>query len=220
MPVLNGGPVKVLHNAKFDSGFLCEAPGGVTPEPVFDTMLADQVIHHRSYGRSLKHLAAEYLDIDLDKEQRSSDWDAEQLSRQQIVYAARDAAVLLPLRDKLMSRVEQLQLTRVVDLENSLVPAMCWMERSGIGFARDRWDTLVAAAADRAEGVKRELNEIVSAELGAEGLCGRQPHDVNWDSQTQVLQALQDLGLDIDSTRQETLEAAKPESTEGHRWTA
>ena len=60
-PLLNGGPIKVAHKAKFDAGFLYEAPGGVMPEPLYDTMLADQVAHGRSYGRSLEDLAEDYL---------------------------------------------------------------------------------------------------------------------------------------------------------------
>ena len=46
-PVLTGGPIKVIHNAKFDEGFLYAAPDGVMAEPIFDTMITDQVLHHR-----------------------------------------------------------------------------------------------------------------------------------------------------------------------------
>ena len=76
-PVLSGGPVKVAHNAKFDAGFLYEAPGGVMPEPLYDTMLADQVVRDCAYRRSLKAIADDYLGESLDKEEQVSDWGSE-----------------------------------------------------------------------------------------------------------------------------------------------
>ena len=75
--LLFGGPIKVVHNGKFDASFLLETAGGAMPETVFDTMLVDQVSHHISNGRSLKDLVKEYLDIELDKDLQASDWDRE-----------------------------------------------------------------------------------------------------------------------------------------------
>ena len=35
-PLLTSGPIKIIHNAKFDASFLYEAPGGAMPEPIYD----------------------------------------------------------------------------------------------------------------------------------------------------------------------------------------
>ncbi|MDQ3604528.1 MAG: hypothetical protein M3385_11830, partial [Actinomycetota bacterium] len=49
--VLEGGPVKVGHNLKFDHQFL-DALHGVSLSPLFDTMLAAQVIDGGNYAAS------------------------------------------------------------------------------------------------------------------------------------------------------------------------
>jgi DNA polymerase-1 len=41
--VLEDGPVKVLHNSKFDYSFLHALPG-ISLSPIFDTMLAAQLL--------------------------------------------------------------------------------------------------------------------------------------------------------------------------------
>ena len=116
--LLTDGPIKVIHNAKFDASFLYEASGGAMPEPIYDTMITDQVLLHQGYARSLKVISKEYLDIDLDKEEQTSDWGAERLSEAQLQYAAQDAAVLLPIMRILDEKAAELQITAVVELEN------------------------------------------------------------------------------------------------------
>ena len=44
-----------------------------------------------------------YLNEDVDKTERLSNWEFE-LSEAQLQYAARDAAVLMPLREKLIDK--------------------------------------------------------------------------------------------------------------------
>jgi DNA polymerase-1 len=174
--------------------------------------MADQVAHGRSYDRSLKDLAEDYLGESLNKEEQVSDWGAEHLTQAQIQYAAMDAAVLLPLREKLDERVESLGLSEVVDLENRTVPAVVWMERSGVGFSQDRWDALAVEAQARLETHRERLDELVEEYLpGAKDLLGATTRKVNWNSAPQVSQLLKDLGLDAEDTRQETLEALQGE---------
>ncbi len=207
-PVLTGGPIKVIHNAKFDAGFFYQAPDGVMVEPIFDTMITDQVLHHRGYARSLKDLSKEYLDIDLDKEKQTSDWGVEHLSEAQIQYAAQDADVLLPLKHIQEERAVELQITSVVNLENRLVPAICWMERSGVSLDKHLWDELVKSAEAKAVQLKEELNLSV-AEHTSSGLdlFGNAIVSVNWDSPAQVKKLLSDLGVEIENTKHSTLEA-------------
>jgi DNA polymerase-1 len=99
--VLEGGPVKVGHNLKFDYQFL-HAMYGVSPSPLFDTMLAVQVLDGGNYAASysLEAVVERYLEESLDKSQQRSDWSGK-LSEAQLEYAAQDARVLLPLHDRL-----------------------------------------------------------------------------------------------------------------------
>jgi DNA polymerase-1 len=94
-------------------------------KPVFDTMLADQVIHHRSFGRGLGDLAKDYLDMELPKELQTSDWSGE-LTDEQISYAARDSGVLPSLAKAIMDKARELKLQKVIDLENKALPGIAW----------------------------------------------------------------------------------------------
>src|SRR5918998_1261359 len=99
--ILESGPVKALHNGKFDYQFL-HALHGISLSPVFDTMLAAQVLSGGNYAASysLEAVAERYLDEVLDKSEQRSDWSGE-LSESQLEYAARDARVLVSLRERL-----------------------------------------------------------------------------------------------------------------------
>src|SRR4028119_304335 len=110
--VLEDGPVKVFHNAKFDYQFLKE-PHGISVAPIFDTMLAAQVLDGGRQGAAygLDAVAERYLDEAPDKSEQRSDWSGK-LSGRQLEYAARDAAVLLPLREKLLEALGAEELGR------------------------------------------------------------------------------------------------------------
>jgi DNA polymerase I len=196
--VLEGGPIKIVQNGKFDWQFLHAQ--GLWMEPVFDTMLADQVIHHRSYGKGLGDLAKDYLDLELPKEMQKSDWSGE-LAEEQLEYAERDAQVLPPLASAIMSQVRELQLEKVVELENAALPAIAWMEFRGVGFDLDGWQAL----ADKAENRVKELRETLNR-MAMEGI-GDKP--VDWDSPEQVQEALNLLGIPVPDTKEESLQAHK-----------
>jgi P4 family phage/plasmid primase-like protien len=196
--VLEGGPIKIIQNAKFDWGFLYAQ--GIWLEPVFDVMLADQVIHHRSYGRGLGDLAQDYLDMEVPKELQTSDWSGD-LKDEQLEYAERDAAILPSLASAITGRVRELKLEQVIDLENKALPAIAWMEFQGVGFDLDAWQAL----ADKAEIRVKELRETLD-QLALEGIGGRR---VDWDSPKQVKEALNFLGVVVPDTKEETLQAHK-----------
>ena len=71
--VLEGGPVKIGHNLKFDYAFLWE-DHGISLSPIFDTMLAAQLLDGGEYGPSyaLEAVAERYLDESVDKSARRS----------------------------------------------------------------------------------------------------------------------------------------------------
>jgi DNA polymerase-1 len=196
--VLEGGPIKILQNAKFDWQFLCAQ--GVTLQPVFDTMLADQVVHHRSYVRGLGDLAKDYLDMELSKELQTSNWSGE-LTDEQISYAARDAGVLPSLASAIMNRARELKLQKVIDLENKALPGIAWMEAQGVGFDLDQWQVL----ADQANSKVKELG--IALEKMAFESAGL--HSIDWDSPKQVLETLNQLGVPVTDTKEESLQGHK-----------
>src|SRR5256886_7020362 len=97
-------PIKIAHNAKFDAKFI-KHNLGVDTIGLFDTLLASQLVSAGDIEErhGLNAIAARYLNEAVDKSERLSNWEFE-LSEAQLQYAARDAAVLLPLRDKLIEK--------------------------------------------------------------------------------------------------------------------
>ena len=110
-------PIKIAHNAKFDAKFL-KHNLGVDLGGLFDTLLASQLVSAGDIEErhGLEAVAARYLNEAVDKSERLSNWDFE-LSEAQLEYAARDAAVLLPLREKLIERLKSESLVKVAQLE-------------------------------------------------------------------------------------------------------
>ncbi len=91
---------KIFHFARFDVAVLAKT-FGVTVAPVFCTKIASRLTRTYTDRHGLKDLARELLDVDLSKQQQSSDWAAETLSDAQIAYAASDVLYLHALRAKL-----------------------------------------------------------------------------------------------------------------------
>ena len=60
VPLLTGRSVKISHNAKFEANFIWNTMR-VMPEPIFDTMLVDQVVRGGSHASGIKLLADVYL---------------------------------------------------------------------------------------------------------------------------------------------------------------
>jgi ribonuclease D len=91
---------KIFHFARFDLAALTNA-FGVMPEPVYCTKIASRLCRTYTDRHGLKDLVREVLNIDLSKQQQSSDWGSSSLSEAQLAYAASDVLHLHGLRDRL-----------------------------------------------------------------------------------------------------------------------
>lgn len=92
--------LKIFHFARFDIGVLYHALG-VMPQPLYCTKIASRLSRTYTDRHGLKDLVREVLNIDLSKQQQSSDWGAETLSEAQVAYAASDVLHLHALKEKL-----------------------------------------------------------------------------------------------------------------------
>src|SRR5262245_29273327 len=92
--------LKLFHFARFDLALLRRYLG-VMAAPVYCTRTASKLARTYTDKHGLKDLVKELLDIDLSKQQQSSDWGAETLTEQQLAYAANDVAFLHRLKDAL-----------------------------------------------------------------------------------------------------------------------
>jgi ribonuclease D len=91
---------KIFHFARFDLAALYNA-FGVMPHPVYCTKIASRLTRTYTDRHGLKDLVREVLNIDLSKQQQSSDWGAQSLTEAQLAYAASDVLHLHGLRERL-----------------------------------------------------------------------------------------------------------------------
>ena len=91
---------KIFHFARFDLAALTNA-FGVMPQPVYCTKIASRLTRTYTDRHGLKDLVREVLNIDLSKQQQSSDWGSSSLSEAQLAYAASDVLHLHGLRERL-----------------------------------------------------------------------------------------------------------------------
>ncbi|SFN91066.1 ribonuclease D [Cohaesibacter marisflavi] len=85
----NDNITKIFHYARFDVAVLYHT-FGVMPEPVFCTKIASKLTRTYTDRHGLKDVCREFLDVDISKQQQSSDWGADTLSEAQKKYAATD----------------------------------------------------------------------------------------------------------------------------------
>ena len=91
---------KLFHFARFDMGMLYHYLG-VMARPVYCTKIASRLARTFTDRHGLRDLCKDLLNIDLKKEQQSSDWGAPKLSDEQLRYAAADVLHLHSLRERL-----------------------------------------------------------------------------------------------------------------------
>lgn len=97
---------KIFHFGRFDIAVLFHT-FGVTCEPVFCTKIASRLTRTYTDRHGLKDNLRELLQVDISKQQQSSDWAAAELSQAQLEYAASDVLHLHALRDKLQMRIDR-----------------------------------------------------------------------------------------------------------------
>jgi DNA polymerase I-like protein with 3'-5' exonuclease and polymerase domains len=199
-------PVKIAHNAKFDAKFLmrhCGARLGA----IFDTYLASNLASagDENDRHSLEAAVNRYLDQQLDKAAQTSDWSRE-LSEYQLEYAARDAQILLPLRDRLLEKLREMDLLVAADLEFDCVLSIAALELAGIYLDVERWRALIGRIRIEHDRVADELHREFGPASAQMSLFGRAAERINLDSPAQVKLALQRIGIVVEDTREWTLQ--------------
>ena len=105
---------KLFHFARFDIAMFRRYLNQVCA-PLYCTKIASKLVRTYTDRHGLKDLVRELLNIDLSKEQQSSDWGADELSEKQLAYAANDVAYLHQLKtalDAMLAREGRTQLAK------------------------------------------------------------------------------------------------------------
>ncbi len=88
---------KLFHFARFDMAAL-QNHFGVKVGPVYCTKIASKIARTYTDRHGLKDLCRELLGVEISKQQQSSDWGADELSKAQTEYAASDVLHLHDLK--------------------------------------------------------------------------------------------------------------------------
>lgn len=91
---------KIFHFARFDVAIL-KAYLNIDCSPVYCTKIASRLCRTYTDRHGLKDVVRELAGVDLNKQQQSSDWGAEDLSKAQLDYAASDVLYLHKVKEKL-----------------------------------------------------------------------------------------------------------------------
>ncbi len=211
-------PVKIAHNAKFDAKWIkhylgvelaSEFDSWTSPQVeveragLFDTLLASQVVSagDTEDRHNLQMVVERYLNEPMDKAAQLSDWSGE-LSAAQLEYAARDAAVMLPLRERLIERLKADQLGRVAQLEFECVVPIACVELAGVYLNAACWREQIAIVQKKRTILAEDLQAMLAVGATQGLLFADARVDINLDSHTQLSAALKRLGVPLpDSTR-------------------
>jgi DNA polymerase I len=200
-------PVKIGHNTKFDAKWVKHHLGvelcgdydsrandkvEVERAGLFDTLLASQLVSagEQEDRHSLAVVAERYLGEAVDKSLQVSDWGSAELSPGQLEYAARDAALMLPLRAKLVEALRANALTRTAQLEFECVVPLAALELSGVYLDQPCWRGKLKEIERRRDQLYEQLQDELAEEAAQQSLFGPTRADINLDSHVQLTRAL------------------------------
>ena len=204
--ILDSFDIKVFQNAKFDLKFL-KANGIEVKGQLFDTMLAGQLLRTSGGPRrvNLLELTKHYLGINLDKEQQRSDFSGK-LSEEQVVYAAKDAEILLKLRGVLILELKANKLIEVARVEFAACYAIAHMEYFGIHLDLDLWQELTKRIEKQKDECLTKLYPYIGFPTIQLGLFEEQRiNDFNPNSNKQILALLEQEGIKVENTSKQAL---------------
>jgi DNA polymerase I-like protein with 3'-5' exonuclease and polymerase domains len=159
----------VAHNAVFERAWIADKLG-VDLGDLDDTMIMSQVYHtgtkaskRKGFSHSLANVAKRELKVELAKDEQVSDWGAVALTREQIEYAARDAAVLPKLAETLMRKIKRAGLLKTYELERRVSHAVDAMQRRGVAIHTDRLEAMIAESTSVEKWLRwKEIEKIRS----------------------------------------------------------
>jgi ribonuclease D len=98
--------LKLFHFGRFDIAVMYHAFGALAA-PIYCTKIASKLVRTYTDRHGLKYLLQELLEVDISKQQQSSDWGAAKLTEAQKAYAASDVLYLHRLKAALDEMLER-----------------------------------------------------------------------------------------------------------------
>ena len=190
----------VGHNLAFEFLYM-ESMGIRVTADIFDTQLAARILscnllplsprRGNGYGLDLGSCVGRDLSKCLDKTEQVSDWSQE-LTQEQIIYAAKDALCVLHLWDLYAERLAATEQTSVAEADFRVLPIMAACNANGLKLDIPK----VQAAKEELEANKIALTQKCCQVLGVE----------NPNSPAQLLPVFQKLDPTVNDTTKQTLD--------------
>jgi len=121
---------KLFHFARFDIAMFRQYLE-VECKPIYCTKIASKLVRTYTDKHGLKDLVRELLNVDLSKEQQSSDWGAKDLSERQLAYAANDVAYLHQLKTALDAMLAREGRTDLAEACFEFLPSRAALDLAG-----------------------------------------------------------------------------------------
>jgi ribonuclease D len=122
--------LKIFHFARFDVAVI-QRYLGIMATPIYCTKIASKLARTYASRHGLKDLAQELVNIDMSKQQQSSDWGAAKLTDAQLTYAASDVLHLHDIKailDQILIRERRDKLAKACF---SFLPVRAELDLSG-----------------------------------------------------------------------------------------
>jgi len=209
--------LKIMQNGKFDYA-LIKVKLGISVNNVFDTMLAEQLIN-AGLGRrnaSLKDIALKYLNLTLDKDYASYNWEnfagrTTEFSPKHLKYAASDILMLFPIFEKQLEKIRKEELTKTAQLEFAVMPVVAEMEIKGSHIDVPKWRANLEELKKKRDELAIQIQEAIRPFYPTEqmDLFGRAVDVININSQQQLMDLFNNkLHLNMPATGEEYLSQA------------
>ncbi|MEQ8278236.1 MAG: DNA polymerase [Deltaproteobacteria bacterium] len=215
-PIFRPDRIVVMHNATFDLKMLWNYYGdalGLQHARIADTQSTEKLLRNGRksdvvmQGFALKTLAERYAGMELDKSIRQGFYglsSVDELSEAELYYAARDVEATWKVFAEQLPQIERDKLVRVAALEGAASIGFAQMELRGIAIDTEAWSKQLDGARTGSAAARKELDREFW-EVADRDLFGGTT--LNYDSDDEVLSALEKLGVKLTTTRREVLVA-------------
>lgn len=186
------GAVLIIHNARFDLGFLRAKCGLRADGRIVDTLTAARLLSAgTNNGNRLENVLHRHLGVVIPKGLGKSDWGGFLLD-DQLTYAAEDVVHLHALREKLREELTAAGIGKVWELEERVLHVV--VDLTATGFAVD--EERLRSIQNRARREGETWGEKIRERLGG---------SFNVASPKQLTAALRGAGFEVDGTDVETV---------------
>ena len=213
----------VLHNANFDLQFLYLL-GIDYRNKVFDTYIVERVLragfkekkvspqknkpYFADISCSLKAVAERRLELEIDKEQRLTDWSQPELTLEQIEYASKDVDILPAIAAGQLQEMKEENLLDIYTLESKCIRPVAKMCYRGFNVDVAKLKALKSKITEDLNAVNTEFVESLDKRLpidkklprGEDGsvLIGKKAgKEFNPGSTAQVISAFTEAGIEL-----------------------